>query len=105
MKYLAKKGWDFGKNFLNDLSSGEEPKSSMKKNLKRVASETLDDISSSLIQRGKRRRKSNKKVKRKVTNLKKKSKRRNKRKKTGENFKKTHKKSKKRKIRIKNYFK
>lgn len=61
LKYLAKKGWNLGKSFIEDISTGEDPKESMKKNLKRVASETLEDISSRLVQKGKRRKRISKK--------------------------------------------
>ena len=57
LKYLGKKAFSYGKNVAQDILAGEDPKDSLKKNLKRSANETIDDVKNVLNQTGKRRRK------------------------------------------------
>lgn len=56
LKYFGKKAFDYGKNVIEDINSGENIKSSIKKNLKRSAHDTLEDVDKMINQSGKRRR-------------------------------------------------
>ena len=64
LNYLKNKTLSFGKNFLHEILSGEDPKQSIKNNLKRTLNESLDDIKTKISQTGKKRKffRSNKKI-------------------------------------------
>lgn len=52
MKYLFKRGLNFGQNVYSDVKQGTKLKTAMKSNLKRTGGETLSDIGEKLSQSG-----------------------------------------------------
>ena len=52
MKYLFKHGLEFGKNLYSDIREGKDVKESIKSNLKKRLSSTLQDIDSKIAQSG-----------------------------------------------------
>lgn len=62
LKYVGKKLFNYGLDVANDIKAGQNIKDSLKKNIKRTAADTLDDVKSK-IQQGQSRKKRNKRRK------------------------------------------
>ena len=62
LKYLKNKTMKFGKNFIQEILSGEDIKVSAKNNLKRTINESLDDLKDKVQQTGNRRNISKRKI-------------------------------------------
>ena len=79
LKYFGKKSVKLGKNLLQDVLAGEEPKEAFKTNLKRTANETINDVKKIINQKGSRRKRKKKLKIKKIRNKRKlkKSKKRN----------------------------
>ena len=95
LNYLKNKTMKFGKNFIQEILSGEDIKVAAKNNLKRSINESLDDLKDKVQQTGNRR----KITKRKITKrIRKKSKKGRKKIKTSKTYKRYKNKANKKKI-------
>lgn len=105
LKYFGKKAFNYGKNVVEDVIKGNDPKSALKRNLKTSVNETIDDAKKMLNkQTGSRRRRKTKRKSKKKPIRKSKPKKSIKKKRSKKKKISKKRKSRKRKRRVKNIF-